>query len=413
MLGHLEAERTGIAVQLGAPAPRPPEEAVGRVVVHRERPRGEAEALDQRHRQSVRLRESHRTGLGPEPGRERLPEREDPPADALLRLDEDRVVACSRELGRRDQPCHPGPDDDHARGLGGVRREAVRQHAEVLVDGARHDHGGRLPIAAGGRIRDTSVRFVTDTSGDEEGTMTTSISSSWPGSRGPHQRAPRPSTRSPPRSCGARWRPSASRWPPTCRAPRPRRSSTSRNERNATILDAQGRLAALSVGIPQFMLTSTLPVRFALDFLGVDEFREGDVFVANDPYHGGGHLPDYNVFAPVFADDPTRPGRARAWCSSRASSATTATPAAACPAATTSPPNDIWGEGVRWPVVKVIDRGVERRDVLYALQANNRIPDYIGDLRGADRRRAARGATPRRDASTATARAPSRSRSTP
>src|SRR5580704_4367597 len=34
------------------------------------------------------------------------------------------------------------------------------------------------------------------------------------------------------------------------------------NERNATILDAEGRLAALSVGIPQFMLSSTLPVRF-------------------------------------------------------------------------------------------------------------------------------------------------------
>src|SRR5579859_1619729 len=46
------------------------------------------------------------------------------------------------------------------------------------------------------------------------------------------------------------------------------------NERNATVLDARGRLAALSVGIPQFMLTSTLPVRFALEFLGVDEFRE-------------------------------------------------------------------------------------------------------------------------------------------
>ena len=72
------------------------------------------------------------------------------------------------------------------------------------------------------------------------------------------------------------------------------------NERNATILDGKGRLAALSVGIPQFMLTSTLPVRCALEFLGVDEFRHGDVFVANDPYHGGGHLPDFNVFAPVF-----------------------------------------------------------------------------------------------------------------
>jgi N-methylhydantoinase B len=33
------------------------------------------------------------------------------------------------------------------------------------------------------------------------------------------------------------------------------------NERNATILDAQGRLAALSVGIPQFMLTSTPTTR--------------------------------------------------------------------------------------------------------------------------------------------------------
>src|SRR5437867_5836007 len=76
------------------------------------------------------------------------------------------------------------------------------------------------------------------------------------------------------------------------------------NERNATIIDAKGRLAALSVGIPQFMLTSTLPVRFALEFLGADEFRPGDVFVANDPYHGGGHLPDYHVFAPVFADHP-------------------------------------------------------------------------------------------------------------
>src|SRR5207244_13356383 len=74
------------------------------------------------------------------------------------------------------------------------------------------------------------------------------------------------------------------------------------NERNATIIDAKGRLAALSVGIPQFMLTSTLPVRFALEFLGVDEFRPADVFVANHPYHGGGHLPDDNVFAPVHAD---------------------------------------------------------------------------------------------------------------
>src|SRR5450755_1730493 len=59
------------------------------------------------------------------------------------------------------------------------------------------------------------------------------------------------------------------------------------NERDATILDGTGRLAALSVGVPQFMLTSTLPVQFALDFFGA-ELYPGDVIVANDPYHGGG-----------------------------------------------------------------------------------------------------------------------------
>src|SRR6187397_819950 len=155
------------------------------------------------------------------------------------------------------------------------------------------------------------------------------------------------------------------------------------NERNATILDAQGRLAALSVGIPQFMLTSTLPVRFALDFLGTEEFREGDVFVANDPYHGGGHLPDYNVFAPVFAaghpDDPD--GGTRRMVLIASIQCHHGDTGGGVPGGYNITAGDIWGEGVRWPVVKVVDRGEERRDVLYALATNNRLPDYIGDLR--------------------------------
>jgi N-methylhydantoinase B len=149
------------------------------------------------------------------------------------------------------------------------------------------------------------------------------------------------------------------------------------NERNATILDAQGRLAALSVGIPQFMLTSTLPVRFALEFFG-DEFREGDVFVANDPYHGGGHLPDYNAFAPIFADDGNGRQRMVLIASIQCHHGDTG---GAVPGGYNVTATDIWGEGVRWPAVKVVDRGVVRRDVLYALQTNNRAPDYIGDLR--------------------------------
>src|SRR5690348_16144952 len=153
------------------------------------------------------------------------------------------------------------------------------------------------------------------------------------------------------------------------------------NERNATVLDASGRLAALSVGIPQFMLTSTLPVRFAVEFLGVEEFHEADGFVANDPYHGGGHLPDYHVFAPVFADVPASEGGGRRMVLIASIQCHHGDTGGGVPGGYNVTASDIWGEGVRWPVVKVIDRGVERRDVLYALQANNRIPSYIGDLR--------------------------------
>jgi N-methylhydantoinase B len=129
------------------------------------------------------------------------------------------------------------------------------------------------------------------------------------------------------------------------------------------------------------MLTSTLPVRFALDFLGVEEFRPGDVFVANDPYHGGGHLPDYNVFAPAFADpaDDGKDGRPRLIASIQCHHGDTG---GAVPGGYNVTAADIWGEGARWPVLKVVDAGVERRDVLYCLQTNNRQPGYLAARAG-------------------------------
>ncbi len=42
------------------------------------------------------------------------------------------------------------------------------------------------------------------------------------------------------------------------------------NERNASLLDRNGRISAVSVGVPQLMLCSSLPVRFAADFCGDD-----------------------------------------------------------------------------------------------------------------------------------------------
>jgi len=145
------------------------------------------------------------------------------------------------------------------------------------------------------------------------------------------------------------------------------------NERNATILDGRGALAALSVGIPQFMLSSTLPVRFAIDFFSDEGLNEGDVLVANDPYHGGGHLPDYNVFAPVLHE-----GEVALIASIQCHHADTG---GGMPGGYNAEALDIWAEGVRFPAMKVIDRGVERRDLIYMMQVNNRTPTFIGDIR--------------------------------
>ena len=75
------------------------------------------------------------------------------------------------------------------------------------------------------------------------------------------------------------------------------------NERNASIIDAHGRLAGISVGIPQLLFISPLAVRWGLEHFEEDDWGPGDVFVGNDPDHGGGHLPDYTVYSPCFDAD--------------------------------------------------------------------------------------------------------------
>ncbi|MDA8399697.1 MAG: hydantoinase B/oxoprolinase family protein [Actinomycetota bacterium] len=144
------------------------------------------------------------------------------------------------------------------------------------------------------------------------------------------------------------------------------------NERNASILDRNGRLAALSVGVPQLMLCSSLPIRFALEFLGADDLHEGDILLGNDPYFGAGHLPDYNVFAPVFAD-----GRLVLVASIQCHHGDTG---GSVPGGYNVTANDIWGEGARWPVIKLVDAGVERRDTMLCLQANCRLESFSGDI---------------------------------
>ena len=76
-------------------------------VAHREVVRGEAEPLDEGERELVRAGNAHRTRFGLQAVRERLAHREHAPADAVLRFEDDRLVAGAQELrrGRQARPC--------------------------------------------------------------------------------------------------------------------------------------------------------------------------------------------------------------------------------------------------------------------------------------------------------------------
>lgn len=145
------------------------------------------------------------------------------------------------------------------------------------------------------------------------------------------------------------------------------------NERNASIIDAHGRLAGLSVGIPQLMFISPLSVRYALEHKDQDDWGPGDVFVGNDPYAGGGHLPDYNVFAPVFDDKGELLMLQAIQCHQGDTGGKD--PGGFSPDAL-----DLWAEGLIIPGLKLLHRGKPRRDVMELLVRNNRLREFSGDI---------------------------------
>ncbi|MCB1687265.1 MAG: hydantoinase B/oxoprolinase family protein [Halioglobus sp.] len=145
------------------------------------------------------------------------------------------------------------------------------------------------------------------------------------------------------------------------------------NERNASIVDANGRLAAGAIGTPHLTFITQLTVRYGLEHFERYQWGPGDVFVGNDPDHGGGHLPDYNVYAPVFDDQ----GELIMIQCLQAHQGDTG---GKDPGGFTLEATDIFTEGLAIPCLKLVHRGEERRDSIFLLERNNRFPSFAGDL---------------------------------
>jgi 5-oxoprolinase (ATP-hydrolysing) len=73
---------------------------------------------------------------------------------------------------------------------------------------------------------------------------------------------------------------------------------------SCALFDASGNLIANAPHIPVHLGSMGESIKEVIGERG-DSMRGGDVYVLNDPYHGGTHLPDITVITPVFGDDGT------------------------------------------------------------------------------------------------------------
>lgn len=77
---------------------------------------------------------------------------------------------------------------------------------------------------------------------------------------------------------------------------------------SCAIFDAEGQLVANAPHIPVHLGSMSESVQALMAAKGND-LKPGDVYVSNNPYNGGTHLPDITVITPVFLTDidPTKP----------------------------------------------------------------------------------------------------------
>ena len=146
-----------------------------------------------------------------------------------------------------------------------------------------------------------------------------------------------------------------------------------RHDHSIAIADASGRLIAQS--------QRSLPVHISsmkglIDKLlaKYDDIAEGDIFLANDPHVAGGtHLPDLNFAMPVFID-----GRMSALVCNIAHHADVGGAAAG---SMSGGLNEIWKEGLRIPVVRLMRKGVLDDEMLEIILLNMRLPaERKGDI---------------------------------
>ena len=137
------------------------------------------------------------------------------------------------------------------------------------------------------------------------------------------------------------------------------------------VFDAKGAMVAQGIDLPIHLGSMPDAVRAIVSVFGGD-VHEGDVFIHNDPYFGGSHLPDVNVIRPAFHE-----GLLLGYTCLRAHWPDVGSATPGSYGAVT----EIYGEGLRLPPLRLVSKGVMNADLEKVILTNVRTPaERRGDL---------------------------------
>lgn len=131
------------------------------------------------------------------------------------------------------------------------------------------------------------------------------------------------------------------------------------------IFDPDVQMIAQGIGLPVFQGHLGFPIQATIRDRGLEAFRDGDVFIHNDPYTGNGnHLNDVAMTAPVFWE-----GRLAGFVSVKAHWSDVGGPV---PSSMQVGSTDFRQEGLRFQSVRLFSRGELNDEVLRVIRANIR-----------------------------------------
>jgi N-methylhydantoinase B len=131
------------------------------------------------------------------------------------------------------------------------------------------------------------------------------------------------------------------------------------------IFDPDVQMIAQGIGLPVFQGHLGFPIQATVAERGIEAFREGDVFIHNDPYAGNGnHLNDVAMYAPVFWE-----GQLSGFVSVKAHWSDVGGPV---PSSMQIGSREFRQEGLRFQSVRLFSRGELNEEVMRVIRANIR-----------------------------------------